>query len=116
MRPKLLIERKDPDVQIYLKELGVPLLKLQEGESNNLVVIAVQDDNQGKYLNSFHFTKEAEAIDFFEAINRALGFQLYCQKLTFNFNPKLSNMVGEVLNGRCVVDPLDFGEPKEVEE
>ena len=109
MRPKLLIERRDPDVLVYLKELGAPELKLREGESNNLVVIAIQDDSLGKYINSFLFTKETEAIDFYEAVNRALGFQLYSQGLASTFNPKLSNMIGEVLNGRCIIDPLDFG-------
>jgi len=57
MRPKLLLQRKDPDVLAYLEELRAPQLPLSEEESINIVAIAIQEESLGKYVNGFIFIK-----------------------------------------------------------
>ena len=85
----------------------------------NIVAITIEEQSLGKYINGFIFTRPEEAIEFYEAIHRALGYQLYCQKLleiNLPFNVNLSNLVGDVMNGRCVINPVDFADGKEGEE
>lgn len=114
MRPKLLLHSRDPDIFSYLKGIKAPNLILPENESINIVAVA-KEDNSGKFINGFVFTNEMEALEFYEAFNWAIGFQIYKERIGENslFNYKLANVVGDVLNGQATFDPFDYGDDKQ---
>lgn len=70
-------------------------------------------------MNGFVFASTDQAINFYEAVNVAVATQIYqlaaaARGLPFNW--RVSNLVADTLNGRCVIDPDCFLEGKQEEQ
>lgn len=73
----------------------------------NIVAIINSEEN---FINGFVFSRESVALEFYESLNTAIITQMYMQSLpeTLPFNYRISNMLAELMNGRCIVNPDDF--------
>lgn len=56
MRPKLLLGKRDPDVEAYLRELKTPEIGVKGDEKINIVALSIEEF--GKYINGFIFSNE----------------------------------------------------------
>jgi hypothetical protein len=111
MRVRLLIGRRDDGVESYLKELKIENVQ----KDSNIVAVINKDEN---CINGFVFHRENIALEFYESLNVAIVTQMYIQTLpeSMPFNCRIINMLGETLNGRCIINPDDFAESKQEED
>lgn len=57
MRPKLLLDKRDPDIVAYLRELKAPEIRVKGDEEINIVALSIEEEF-GKYINGFIFSNE----------------------------------------------------------